>query len=63
MAKKLIALVEGASLFDGDKIDPEAFRNLMNAVRPLGEPEMTLEEAKAALAEESNEDDEDDPLE
>lgn len=60
MARKPITLVEGASLFDADGIDPEGFRNLMNSMRPLGEPEMTLEEAKAVLAEES---DEDDPLE
>ena len=63
MAKKLITLVEGASLFDADGIDPEGFRNVMNSMRPLGEPEMTLEEPKAVLAEACNEDDEDDPLE
>lgn len=58
MARKLITMVEGASLIDATgEIDPEGFRNLMNSMRREGEPEMTLEEAKAVLAEELVQDD------
>ena len=54
MARKLRVMMEGSALFDDNgAINEQAFLNLLNAMRLPGEPEMTLEECRAALAEDT----------
>ena len=54
MARKLRVMMEGRALFDDNgAINEQAFLNLLNAMRLPGEPEMTLEECRAALAEDT----------
>ena len=49
MARKLLVMMEGRALIEDDgAINEQAF---LNAMRQPGEPEVTLEECRAALAE------------
>lgn len=58
MARKLRVMMEGRTLINDDgTINELAFLRLMNAMRPAGEPEMTLEECRAVLAETDDETD------
>lgn len=53
MARKLRGIVEGRTLLNeaGDDINHEAVLRFVNSIRPQGEPEMTMKEFMAALAE------------
>lgn len=54
MARKLLVMMEGRALFEDDgAINEQAFLNLLNAMRQPGEPEVTLEECRAALADDT----------